>query len=347
MVNTLFIELLNLCANSSQKTPFEDFTTEILAGILQSDQELLDNFVNTILGITGNEFSVTTQVSYPNSKIDMVFENTTILCFLENKVEATEGYNQLRKYAEILLQEEAKAHIFLRYCTKYYDKKLPGEYTPFDSKYFSQFRWVDVYKFLHDNYQANPLVNAFLTFLEENNMSSIPEFTDGDLLAMKEISHTVKKIEACLEVIQPIFTKLFGRSSPVVDLKQYKRYGMRRTDIFAGSSAFSALSLAFSFEEEPTVFISCFCGKQHRMNSAYTKLVMSKEMPQELQWRKSKYGISAWFQKPLSDFIIYTNQFEEIRQWFIEKMNTWFEIMRANPQISWNLPEPIGDDVAN
>ncbi len=228
MANTLFIELLKLYSDSSTKTPFEDFTTEILSGILQSDQGLLDKFVNTILGITGNDFSVTTQVSYSNSKIDMVFENATTLCFLENKVEATEGYEQLSKYANILIQEGAQRHIFLRYCTKYYDKKSAEEYIPLDNKHFSQFRWLDVYKFLHDHDQTYPIVDAFLTFLEENNMSSIPEFTERDILAMKEIIHTAQKIEACLEVIKPIFMKLFGRPSLVVDLKRYPRYSIKK-----------------------------------------------------------------------------------------------------------------------
>ncbi len=183
----------------------------------------------------------------------MVFENATTLCFLENKVEATEGYEQLSKYANILIQEGAQRHIFLRYCTKYYDKKSAEEYIPLDNKHFSQFRWLDVYKFLHDHDQTYPIVDAFLTFLEENNMSSIPEFTERDILAMKEIIHTAQKIEACLEVIKPIFMKLFGRPSLVVDLKRYPRYSIK-TEILKGGSAYSALSLGVMCKH----IIECF-----------------------------------------------------------------------------------------
>ena len=86
MFNPIFVNLLRLYSSYSQKTPVEDFTTEVLAGVLQSDPTLLTNFVNQVLEIEGDGFTVTTQVSFSNARIDMVFTNNTTVCFLENNL---------------------------------------------------------------------------------------------------------------------------------------------------------------------------------------------------------------------------------------------------------------------
>ena len=120
----MFSNLLKLYKSASKNTPTEDFTTEVLAGILDSDKLLLEEFVNVVLKIEGSNFTVKTQVHYEKSIIDMVFENKDTLCFLENKVDSSEGHKQLKKYSKILLTN--KKIIFLRYCTKFIDKKKFG-----------------------------------------------------------------------------------------------------------------------------------------------------------------------------------------------------------------------------
>lgn len=53
----IFERLLRLYKvnKESGKTPLEDFVTEVLAGILQIDQPLLDSFVNEVLLIEGTQ----------------------------------------------------------------------------------------------------------------------------------------------------------------------------------------------------------------------------------------------------------------------------------------------------
>ncbi len=66
----------------------KEFTTEVLAGVLRSDQALLDSFVNKVLGIKGKNFVVDTQRLYQDVTVDMVFSNDDTLCFLEHTVQA-------------------------------------------------------------------------------------------------------------------------------------------------------------------------------------------------------------------------------------------------------------------
>ena len=101
----VFNRLLSLYKKNkdSNKTPLEDFNTEILVGILQRDSKLLDSFVNNILKIDGTGFSIESQVKYTldndiNCIIDMVVSNEENICFIENKVNSSEGERQLERY---------------------------------------------------------------------------------------------------------------------------------------------------------------------------------------------------------------------------------------------------------
>ncbi len=210
MENDLFLQLLKLYRNSSEKTPTEDFTTEVLAGVLQSDGSLLDQFANKVLWIPGSNFTVKTQEKkYENSIIDMVFENHESICFVENKVESREGYGQLSKYGSILSQLDNEKDVFLRYCTKYYDSKNASDIEPLPLEKFNQFRWTDVFNFC-ENYQDNLLVQLFVKYLKELGMSSIPEFDLYDLMAMQQFRRTVDKMDECLEIVKPKFIEYFG-----------------------------------------------------------------------------------------------------------------------------------------
>ena len=86
---------------ASEKTPLEDFITEILVGVLENDNELLDSFVNNILEIEGTGFSIESQVKYNldndiNCIIDIVVSNDENICFIENKVHSSEGKDSLK-----------------------------------------------------------------------------------------------------------------------------------------------------------------------------------------------------------------------------------------------------------
>ena len=83
----MFSRLLRMYQSHSSKTPMEDFTTELLRGVLAANQELTDAFVQHFFNIQEVGFSIETQVSYPASKVDMVFSNKSTTIFIENKEE--------------------------------------------------------------------------------------------------------------------------------------------------------------------------------------------------------------------------------------------------------------------
>lgn len=209
----IFERLLQLYKLQSQsgKTPLEDFVTELVAGILQTDQQLLDCYVNEVLLIDGTGFEVESQVPFSlpsdqNCIIDLVFKNDSIICFLENKVASGEGNRQLERYITVLegIEKERGKRVFLRYCTKNYDPKTVTACS------FFQFRWQRVYEFLEKQEQTE-LISAFLELLRGEKMAGIKDFNIEDMMIMKGIQNVIAKMDEVLDLAKPAFIATFDR----------------------------------------------------------------------------------------------------------------------------------------
>ncbi len=341
MESDLFLQLLKLYRNSSEKTPTEDFTTEVLAGVLQSDSSLLDQFVNEVLCVLGSSFTVKTQQNDKNSIIDMVFENHESICFVENKVESSEGYGQLSKYASILSQLDNGKEVFLRYCTKYYDKKNASDIEPFPLEKFKQFRWIDVFNFCEEH-QDNLLVKPFVKYLKESGMSSIPEFELYDLMAMQQFRKTIEKMDDCFDKVRPQFSEYFGEPNKrgnLTDFSKFNRYA-RWKNIFArqgGGGKFFQILLGFRFYEEksPSICVHCFCSKSHNLYEQFKESCHRELSKFEPKLEENEHGYVVLFEKSLADFISSDRQYQEITDWFIQKMEIFRTFKETTPELEW------------
>lgn len=129
---------------------------------MENDQEVLNLFVNEVIKVEGSNFNINSQKKYNlpediNCIIDIVIENDEVVCFVENKIDSGEGTRQLERYSEVLkgIKDTEGKKVFLRYCTKYYDKK---DVSFID---FSQYRWSDVYSFF-EKYKENLVITKLL-----------------------------------------------------------------------------------------------------------------------------------------------------------------------------------------
>jgi hypothetical protein len=343
MSNQIFADLLHLYSRHTTNTPTEDFTTEALAGVLRSDQVLLDAYVNEVLAVPGSHFQVETQRRYDGSIVDMVFINAQSICFVENKVDSPEGHKQLQKYAQILAdQTERTPH--LRYCTKYKDQKTEQDYQPLTANDFLQFRWLNIYNFLRD-YPSNPLIEAFLTFLETYEMSSIPDFNYEDLIVMREMRNTIQQMSEVLEAVKPRFTELFGPPyrrdyASLKQIPEENRYAMWKEALLSGSGA-SEILFAFNFNPEfdmlPVLYVHCYCDKEHPHYSAFKQALNNSGLI-DLFSEEDESGYWGWFEKPLSDFLSSANQFNDITNWFIDRLDSLAAFMQKDTLVEWNLP---------
>lgn len=328
------------------KVPFEDFTTEVLCGVLCSNQTILDSFVNTVLKIAGENFSVVTQKSYPSSRVDMVFENNDSIIFLENKVGSEEGNGQLSKYAELLCEQDKK--YYLRFCTKFLELKESRSYQPLGKKHFYQFRWSEVYSFFsHDDYKFNSLVKYFLRFLEQNGMSKAPEFSIDDLVAMKRFPSSFKSMEECINMASPTFQELFGamskctRTDLMKQLNWHTRYARWQDSALDGG--YSEILISFNLGDKdyryPLLNVHVWTAKEHEL---YDKVISDVDANKDLlpgaSFSKGDLGFSFAYQEPLSNFIADDNQFANIQAWFESKMRILHAYMsRSESQIHWNV----------
>ena len=326
------------------------FTTEILAGVLQSNQKLLDDFVNTVLNIKGSNFVVETQSTNDCSEPDMIFSNEQSLCFLINQADSFESSLQLEQYQAILLDKPQKLNVYLRYCTQHYDKKIITNIN------FAQFFWSDVYSFLAKNYPEDSLVKAFLNFLKEHNMDHVAELTTDNLVAISCLHDTLKKMDMCLDLVMAEFTKLFGHPTigsgkqnqeRLRDFVTFKQYHITKNPILHGGGGewgWSDIRVCFTYNEEPTKLVVWYwCGRTHTQYELLTKLVKKQR---HIFANCSDFSIENkpnWLviavKKPLTEFKTEAKPLQAIFNWLTDTLRTFRNFADKTPELHWNIPK--------
>ncbi len=328
---SIFERLISLYANSS-RTPLEDFTTEILTGILGSNQKILETFVEEILKIKGKDFVVESQEYYSlpndNCRVDMVFENLEIICFLENKVESGEGYGQLQKYSKLLFEKNSK-ETYLRYCSKYYDKKELTDH------HFLQFRWTDVADFL-TQFQDNPQIADFIQFLRSYGMGDKKNFTTTELVAMENIVPLISKLDEYLDFIKPKFYKFFGESNVKQShsIKNNHSYDFSKGSVCSGDG-WVEIGTGFHFQPIPSIYVWVWTNKKYKNYDRFNQLFLEKD------YIKNETGFSHEdgyfdFSKPVSDFLSSKKMYEVIEKWYISKFEIIKRFIKDTPELKWN-----------
>ncbi|MGG3470220.1 PD-(D/E)XK nuclease family protein [Neobacillus pocheonensis] len=308
--------------------------TELLAGVLQTDQQLLDRFVNEVL-FDGIDFEVDSQVFFSlpsdqNCIIDLVFENGSTICCLENKVASGEGQRQLERYVTVLdrLDSERGKRSYLRYCTKNYDPKTVTACS------FYQFRWQRVYEFL-DKQEQTDIIKAFLELLRGEKMAGIKDFSIEDIVIMKGIQDVLAKMDEVLDLTRMAFIQDFGQpyQRDYERLKQippYNRYSLW-TNTYNGED----IEIMIGFEMEsvkddvaPVLFVQVYRKKN---NGFATKMQKhSEENSDKFDFYQIENDeVFAWFETSLLHFLTANNQKERMVEWFSEKMANTKNILNS------------------
>ncbi|WP_353932562.1 PD-(D/E)XK nuclease family protein [Okeanomitos corallinicola TIOX110] len=210
---SLFTKLLYLNLNSVNK-PLENFFTEIVVCFFQHNQTILINWLkyhSIINDETYSEIEISPQKKYarlPNQNEDSIIdiqvklsnEIYTDVIFIESKIGAKDGNNNLKKYAEILSDLPNFRHRILIYITRDYDPK--EEIKTFASKSpqvsFYELRWHEFYDFLN-NHEEDSLKQEILKFMEDNQMFQRKIFSEIDILSM-------------------LFDRIFDKNKNIIDM---------------------------------------------------------------------------------------------------------------------------------
>lgn len=323
--------LIKLYRHSNSVTPFEDFTTEILAGILEEHMDIRQLFISEILSLPGEEFDLRTQRTFPLNKdnayrIDMVFENEDSICFLENKVESAEGHMQLENYSAVLDGLSKNKKTYLRYCSKYYDLKETQGHD------FLQFRWADISRLL-SRFLDRPQINDFYKFLKQHNMSDQLDITAKELFLFDNLKDTLSLLDDFLGRIKPAFISRFGNTNNADNssqMRRFKRYIFFKKNVF-GSKGYNEIGVGFSFKESPQVFLWIWSNMSNTKAEQFYEIInSSKAYDFEV---KGYYH----FSKNISTFLAHENPSAEIEKWFMEQFDQLQDFINNTPELEWKV----------
>jgi PD-(D/E)XK nuclease superfamily len=339
---TVFEQLLNLYQKEELSIPTEDFTTEVLAGVLKSNQKMLDDFAQRVLNQQGSNWKVMTQVFYPlendiNCIVDMVLYNEDAIAFIENKVDSHLHTQQLDRYEKVLLQllgEQSIKRASLHYCTK----RLEDVDTSFEVN-FGYFRWKDVYAFLAE-YEEDTLVRAFLCYLERKKLMKPLELEAYELDILRDIPTLFHKLEAILEPIRVEVEKRFGPvnmkegKQQTSHLAEHSRYTVRTSPVFGG--AFSDITAGFTFENEPSLLVQVWCNRKNKQSELFRKIITENEEVFDAILLKEK-GWGVRFQLPLKEIFHYSDQYKTIQQWVTTHLDFIESFVLETEELEWNI----------
>lgn len=335
----MFNNLFKLYRTSTLKTPLEDFTTEGLAGILQLNEEIFNDFCLNFLNLPEDTYTVETQYfqaisdDKPNCIVDLVILGKKHVAFIENKVESSEGIEQLLRYKLALHQNQAEKEKYLFYCTKYADPKEPEK---FDVN-FNQFRWYEVAKFLRQ-YKDIPLVQSYLEFLTNHKMSQDNTIKAEYLNTFENMRKAIDVVEFHIENARKDFNNLFGddklnKNVNWDQIRVHERFCYYKSKILHSESGkWSEILYAIEFKTL-NMMTQIYVDKSHECYEDFLSLPLlvgfvkiEFEFGTALQLNTN---LGTYLNKPDADILI--------KNWFLESFKKFHDLALSQNNLKWNI----------
>ncbi|MCT4664932.1 MAG: PD-(D/E)XK nuclease family protein [Flavobacteriales bacterium] len=333
----MFQKLYNLYKSSSKNTPLEDFNTEAFVAILKYHPDIFDKFLKYI-GLSGGNYTVETQVWYKLDentacKPDIVIQNNRCICFIESKIHSNEGEGQLDNYNQVLNKEPfSEKHLI--YCTKKHDPKSIEENN------FRQYRWFHFAQVLIPFRQSYELVNDYINFLEQHNMtfdSSI--FTDISTTQVN-LLRTLKFEEYYIQLIVEKFKEIF----PNVDLDKMTEKDIKdqlylnNRQVAYSSSILNDShwsELLFGINHCNSEFVCQIYLDKNVKEFVKIKSHILRSFEDKIKSQDYEKGTSFAFSKSVLSFQG-ENEEEDILKWFGECFESFIIVIEKSPNFDWN-----------
>ncbi|MNJ85847.1 hypothetical protein D3C87_33270 [compost metagenome] len=339
MLNNLY----RLYKSNRLKSPLEDFTTEVFAGILKFDPSLLNDFCVDFLGLQKEPFVLRTQVKYPLKNdidciVDMVIESQNQVCFIENKVDSKEGFRQLERYSKVLdkLQSQGKS-TYLVFCTKNAEEKTITEHQ------FKQIRWFQVAKFVEKHPSESAIKKDFLLFLKLKKMSQDLTITKTNTFVTENIFETIHLINGHLDRIKPSFEKAFNKNGAkkisdgfnITQILKHKRLIYYFKEILGNTpDGWSEIKYGFQLNS-----LKIYCGIWiDHQNSKHN------DLKQHILKNESVFGLidlpngfALELSESLATYLDDPDGDERILNWFKEAFGKFQKLIEDTKDLSWKL----------
>lgn len=352
----MFSNIFYLLKNASNE-PREDYLTEIFAETINENQ-LVKSFMKVFMSknIEPSGLKINTQQTFNkldwhicDSRPDIVirfFDNQSKrenILFIECKLNAAEGNQQLKRYADHLkLLEDRGCATYLIYLTEYHDVKKEEDIldTNVDTN-FIQIRWYQIYNWLKE-FDSDRLVKNIITYMEEIKLNKSRNFTPQDIHVIQNIQKPLDLLEESLagevddvlkEFISTGKIKIRDRYNQLVRDFKYTR----QTYI----SDYASVEVGFWILEDDYLVASTTLWI-HRDHEEYIKIEKafdkySKDASNNFSIDRETYGdwIGLNIDRSLLDFLSEGDHVGAIQDYFIASMKFIKEIIGNNEDINF------------
>lgn len=317
----MFNQILRLISKNTNRTPIEDYTTELFVGTLNNDNELKRRFCKDFLRLESNDFTINTQVFYPqensaNCIIDVVIKGENEVCFMENKVNSKEGKLQLDRYSIILNElKNTGVKTKLVYCTKNSDPKT------FDQHSFFQFKWHDVSEFFKRN-SDEKITNLFINFLKQNNMSIDMTLRGVHLTTLENANNIFSLIDRNIDNVKSEFASTFGKIKDLRNNAQFKTqiYDYERVCIMATpideSKGYS--EILYGFEFKGNLILQIYIDNENEFYNTFVEEIKKQDV---LKYDIFDHGSVLYTDINLGIFLNDEDSENKIKDWFLQGFN--------------------------
>lgn len=177
----------------------ENFTTETLAHILETDAKVRETFLDLLLKLQPNlrkafrSCEIKTQQSFDFGRPDLeITSRSGAKVFVEIKTQSPEGKSQIKKYLK-------RGHVAYLTPLGYDEPDLDGADT---TKYLGQFFWDKVYSAIQQADSHNELHKQFLKYLEARHMGPLEPISKKDLNESSHAAAVVRKFKALVDDVR-------------------------------------------------------------------------------------------------------------------------------------------------
>jgi hypothetical protein len=341
---------------SEHRNPEEDFFTEIFAFLLENIDGLLAEILNHFqiipqgqLKITGVETQL--QLNFqlrdirPDIFIRFSLDEIKWLLFIENKIGAREGEQQLENYLNYLGREVEKGtNCALLYITHFYD---PKKVDPPQGVLFYQIRWWQIHEILGlIKFESDPVVFQARLYMKESGMSMSRNFSSEHTRAMAQwISVKAMMDESFRGSVEEKFKKInrgvkFDPEKAAQDLLFLEDYLYIAGYYFwigIGYSLTDTIDKDYADVGGAIVVEPEFSKNRAQVIASLKEFAKKNDSwkPRGNQYDKKE---AFWIEKlrSLKEFINSEDDIDLIQLWFLEILSDVEEFQKDYPQLKWD-----------
>ncbi len=348
------------------RSPEEDYMTELIAYIFQHHKSILVSFLKECNILQDGEkvecSGVSTQYVLGNSdsRPDIVIKLTKgnkqqSVIFIENKINAEEGPNQLHRYFTYLskIKKKSASSCHLVYVTKHYDSKEDLDFlsSTKNEVSFFQLRWWQIYQLLKP-YEEVEIIKEVLKFMKERGLSMSRKFNSSDISTLMNMNRVKEMIQESLSgKVEEMFYKISGvrYNMPSAD-SQLRTTG--RYIYMANQMDWFWMGIGYWFAgrvidaKYPDIGVIVSVKPYHAERDLITNAISEYAINNTLWESFALNNKDEWagMRKKLSlkEIMSTEDHLTEIQEWYIDALNDLQIFKENNPELPWKVKKTLG-----